>query len=326
MYTTYEQNSSYNINTLNNNINISLNQISNIIGSYPYTINDLNLSLYDLVKCLSNNFTSILSREEIALYKQLNWGQNGIGDRWCKKMFNYTTIYQNGVTKTYSENDLDTIDNELLNNFLHQRLEPPRESLGDTIQIRLNSNQQFSSGIIGIFVHSKRNHIDNRGIRPDILKYIRSLNCVVCGSNNEIRCDHKNDFYNDDRVLNSKLQLLSDFQPLCNHCNLLKRQVCRDEIKNKKIYSAKNISSYKVYDFQFPWEKYALDENNINLKSDSYWYDPVKFNYNVHKYMKYLLPVLKEIKHYDKIKFLEKLMKLFIMLVDVEKSEQSDEK
>lgn len=91
--------------------------------------------LIDLVKKLSNNYTTIISREILYEYKELNWGNNGIGDRWANKKFNYTLIYHTKKIKTYSENINDTIDEITLNNFI-------------------KTYKSSNKGIIGIFVHS----------------------------------------------------------------------------------------------------------------------------------------------------------------------------
>ena len=40
--------------------------------------------------------------------------------------------------------------------------------------------------------------------------------CIVCGSASDIVIDHKNDLYNDPRVLNSDTQVPDDFQTLCS--------------------------------------------------------------------------------------------------------------
>ena len=173
----------------------------------------------ELIIKATNNFTKILSINEIKEnYKELYWGGNGIGDRWVNKKFNYTVIYSKKKIMLYSENDNDIIPDNILNEFL------------------LNNK---GNGIIGIFVHSKRKNKQNRPINKNIHKLITNLSCVICGTNNTI-CDHKNDLYNDNRVLNIKTQLISDFQPLCNHCNLQKRQVSKIENQTNKIYSAKN--------------------------------------------------------------------------------------
>jgi hypothetical protein len=39
----------------------------------------------EVVKKLSNNFTSIINRDTLRKYPKLDWGDNGIGDRWAKK-------------------------------------------------------------------------------------------------------------------------------------------------------------------------------------------------------------------------------------------------
>ena len=229
----------------------------------------------DLVFKLSNNCTTIISREQLKEHKHLDWGDNGIGDRWANKKYNYTVIYHSKKTKTYSENDEDCINETIVSEFVQKNNE--------------------AKGIIGIFVHSKRTNICNRPIRKDIDKQIKQNSCVSCGSHSEIICDHKNDIYNDEDVLNSTTQKIEDFQPLCNHCNLQKRQIFKNETKNNKIYSAKNFQRYQMYPFEFPWEKKAFDLKDINTKTDTYWYDPVEFNNKLYLYMTYTLPIVKEI-------------------------------
>ena len=68
--------------------------------------------IIELVKNLSNNYINIINRTEIEKYKVLNWGNNGIGDRFARKIFNYTVINKNGTYKTYSDNE------ELINEIL----------------------------------------------------------------------------------------------------------------------------------------------------------------------------------------------------------------
>jgi hypothetical protein len=187
----------------------------------------------------TNNFTKILSIDEIK-DNGLYWGGNGVGDRWANKEFNYSVIYSNKNPKSYSENGDEIIPKEVIEEFLQ-------------------TNNNKGVGIIGIFVHSKRTDKQQieRPINKNIQKDITKLYCVVCGTHDTV-CDHKNDLYNDIRVLSLKTQLISDFQPLCNHCNLQKRQICKKEKQTEKLYSAKNIPRYKVYPFEFPWEKKHL--------------------------------------------------------------------
>lgn len=236
-------------------------------------------SIEELVIRLTNNFTKILSTNKIKNYDKLYWGGNGVGDRWINKKFNYSVIYSKKQPSLYSENDDDKIPTDILNEFLQKNR---------------------GVGIIGIFVHSRRRNIQRRSINENIRKEIINSPCVVCGTHNTT-CDHKNDLYNDQRVLNLNTQLISDFQPLCNHCNSQKRQVCKIEKQTEKIFSAKNIPRYKVYPFEFPWEKKVFDKNDINCKSGTYWFDPVEFDRNIYYYSVYIIPIINDIKRSKKL-------------------------
>ena len=232
-------------------------------------------SIEELVLELSDNYTKIISITEIKNHPKLYWGGNGIGDRWVNKKFNYSVVYNMRNPKTYSEYDTDEIPNELLTSFKQ-------------------SNK--GAGIIGIFVFSKRQNIQKRPIRKDIIKEITANSCVVCGSKSDIICDHKNDMYNDNDVLDSSKQCIDDFQALCNHCNLQKRQIFKDEDKNQKIYSAKNIKRYTNLPFEFPWEKKTFDKTDLFCKKDTYWYDPVEFEMKIYLYTLITIPIIKELK------------------------------
>jgi len=236
-------------------------------------------SVVELVIRATDNFKKILSTNEIKdKYSDLYWGGNGVGDRWAKKKFNYSVIYSNKQLTLYSENDDDKIPDDVYNQFLQ-------------------TNSVGIIGIIGIFVHSRRTNIQQRPISKNIHDKITSLSCVVCGRKNTI-CDHKNDLYNDIRVLSLETQLISDFQPLCNHCNLQKREKCKKEKQDEKLYSAKDMQKYKeVYLFEFPWEKKAFDKNDINCKNSTYWFDPIEFDRKIHYYSLYVNPIINEIKY-----------------------------
>lgn len=219
---------------------------------------------------LSNDFTQIIPRNELVNYPAINYGNNGIGDRLSKNL-NYTVIYSNSKTKLYSSDENDFIPKILLDNFLQK-------------------NNEKTTGIIGFFIHSKK-----------IKEIITNNHCIVCGSKSNIICDHKNDLYNDTRVLSIETQIIDDFQPLCNHCNLQKRQVCKKEKENNKLYSVKNIPMYKVFHFEFPWEKKSFDKSDITCKIDTFWYDPIEFNRKLELYQFYVFPVLQQIKRKVKL-------------------------
>ena len=211
--------------------------------------------IINLVKQLSNNYTQIISREEIRKHPIIDWGDNGIGDRFARKLFNYTVISKN-KTQTYSETD-DEINDKLLNDFR------------DKCNIKTNS-------IIGILIHNEKTKKINRPISNKIREHYKNSSCVVCGSNSDITIDHKNDLYDDEKVLNIQTQTVDDFQTLCNHCNLQKRQVCKREKQIKQFYSAKNIPMLNVFDD-------IISQIENGTKENCFWYDPVKFMLKIKK-------------------------------------------
>lgn len=218
------------------------------------------------VSAKTNNFTTIMAKscltidgsEDDHIKKSLNWGSNGLGDRFGRGMFNYTVIHKKGRTTRYSQDIDDTIDNNILQTFV-------------------DDSKKGRSGIIGLFIHSLKEKSTSRPIRDDIGIEVRKRSCVVCGSKSAVVCDHKNDLYNDDRVLSENTQNIDDFQALCNHCNLQKRQVCKDERKNRVLFSAKSIPQFSRLKFDFPWEKKEFDLTDKNCKVGTYWHDPLAF-------------------------------------------------
>jgi excinuclease UvrABC ATPase subunit len=229
----------------------------------------------NLVTTLSDNYKKIIPRNIIKNYKELDWN-NGLGNRWCNKQFNYTVIYKN-KEKTYSENENDKIPKELLETF--------------------KQNYNDNDGIIGIFVHSKKIiKENNRPINKKIRKHFINIPCVVCGTTSDLIVDHKNYLYNDSKVLNNETQQINDFQSLCNHCNLQKRQISIKEKELKKIYSAKNLPLFQYIPFIFPWEQYHYNENDYTIISNTFWYDPSEFQKKIYYYSSYIYPIINEIK------------------------------
>ena len=120
-------------------------------------------------------------------------------------------------------------------------------------------------------------HGASRPIRSDIHAYHKQFGCVVCGSNSDLVTDHKNDLYNDPRVLDSKTQTLDDFQCLCNHCNLQKRQIARVTRETELRYGATHIPLLNVFGVDFIYGDDTFDKNDVNAMVGTYWYDPIAF-------------------------------------------------
>ena len=172
-----------------------------------------------------------------------------------------------------------------------------REVLEST-PLRLTNNGNTRQGVLyGVkyykweFERSKNNKITkirtigineninntSRPIRKDIRDYYSKSPCVVCGSMSSLRVDHKNDLYNDPRVLSSKTQTLEDFQSLCNSCNLKKREVSNKTKSSGKRYKASNIPMLKHLGIDFIEGDELFDMNDPNAMVGTYWYDPIKF-------------------------------------------------
>ena len=115
----------------------------------------------------------------------------------------------------------------------------------------------------------------SRPIREDIKIFHRATGCVVCGSHSDLAIDHKNDLYNDPRVLDSKTQTIDDFQCLCYHCNSQKRQISKVTKQHGKRIGATSIPSLAFWGVDFVEGDETLDTNDINAMVGTYWYDPV---------------------------------------------------
>jgi hypothetical protein len=116
-----------------------------------------------------------------------------------------------------------------------------------------------------------------RPIRGDIDKHHKAIGCVVCGSHSDLVTDHKNDLYNDLRVLDSNTQTVDDFQCLCNHCNLQKRQISKKTKELGKRVGATTIPSLAIFGIDFTQGDELFVETDINAMVGTYWYDPVEF-------------------------------------------------
>ena len=188
----------------------------------------------------------------------------------------------------YNKINSDYLDDIILLKYfdieLKDKINIPTAVLNkDKYEIIASKNK--GNKIIYIAIFGLDDHETKRPIREDIKKYYKTIPCVVCGSKSNLVCDHKNDLYNDPRVLDTKTQDYNDFQSLCNHCNLVKRQISKDTKRDKKRYSATNIPSLKLFNVPFTkgddkLEGIYINEKyipNVDAMVGTYWYDPIDF-------------------------------------------------
>ena len=189
-----------------------------------------------------NNVSKWVTKDEIkSNFPNLDWGNNG--------------VTRNGLL--YKDDRY---------NWEFKRLNDKKN--GKILAIRINGLNERTI--------SNKNHPISDRIHKEIRGNKESA-CVVCGSKSDLVTDHKNDLYNDPRVLSEKTQTFEDFQCLCNHCNLQKRQVSKKTRETKKRYGATNIPQLKVFGIDFISGDENYDPEDPNAMVGTYWYDPSAF-------------------------------------------------
>jgi len=115
----------------------------------------------------------------------------------------------------------------------------------------------------------------NRNIASWIKKEMKKKLCLHCNKKGCIP-DHKNDLYNDLRVHNTKTQKLTDFQPLCNGCNIIKsRTFVKTEKEGKRQPAPFQLTSCGLPPFIKGDEKF--DPDSIQGMVGTYWYDVAEY-------------------------------------------------
>ena len=123
---------------------------------------------------------------------------------------------------------------------------------------------------IGINKNKEETHPINKEIRKKFNEIHK--NCLNCGTHRNLVIDHKNDLYNEKRVLNIENQKSEDFQRLCDKCNNdLKHSVHEKEIKSGKLHKAKDIGKFLRDKFEYPWEKCLRDYKDKDDKGEKIW-------------------------------------------------------
>ena len=212
------------------------------------------------------NQTRFVSKDEfIGEYSELFF-KNGLD--WCRIESARKTIYKIATMTANGKNI-----RLLWDNYTDIEKAEIEKEFKDNCKILKGVNRVQYIKIFGL----KNKNDYNYSIRKDIKKHYQNQKCVVCGTNTDVQCDHKNGLYNDPRVLNIKTQTIDDFQPLCRHCNCQKRQVEKKTKETSIRYGATNIPSLAIFGFDFIEGNETINLEDINALKGTYWYDPVDF-------------------------------------------------
>jgi 5-methylcytosine-specific restriction endonuclease McrA len=188
--------------------------------------------------------------------------QLGNGGSWCRFdniKYKCFTIKNNGkirFTKDFTDCEKQQIKHQ------YAELVQPKEK-GNTIKyIKFCGYSKLNTG---------------RPISQKIRDHFRNKSCVSCGTTSNIEVDHKNGLYNDIKVLQTLTQTIDDFQPLCRHCNQVKRESIKKMKETGVRPSALDIPILKIFNIDYTTGNEIYDENDPNWGIGTYWYDPIKF-------------------------------------------------
>lgn len=116
----------------------------------------------------------------------------------------------------------------------------------------------------------------NQYIRKDIKDFYKDKPCVMLGvvgtsENTKIEVDHKEGTKNSERISDSKLQTLDDFQPLSKAANDAKRQICK-----KCQETGERFDATVILGFTEPYYKGGKELEKYGCEG-CYQYDPVAY-------------------------------------------------
>lgn len=219
-----------------------------------------------LAKPNDKGFSNVITTNRfVDKYEKLKFGNGG---SWCRKDSKLCADYKIATIKYNGK-----IDYKWTN-----------VSQDDIIYVKNGFKKINITGkshkILAIMMCGKNNNSTlNRKIRRDICDILRVKNCVSCGTSHDIEIDHKNDLYNDKRVLTLATQTLDDFQPLCRHCNLRKREVIKRAKETGIRPSAMDIPHLAPLSIKYVGNNTSdvLDVTSTTVLEGTYWHDPVEF-------------------------------------------------
>ena len=202
--------------------------------------------------------------------KELTTGGNG--GAWCR--------FDGTFGKTYK---VVSVNNSRKIRFSWDVTEVEKSDIetviNNDILIRLTG---IGNKIRFLWIVGKQNKKFSRHIRTDIRKELEKNSCSLCGSLSDIEIDHKNGLYNDPRVADIKTQTIEDFQALCRHCNLVKRQVIKNMKETGIRPKARDHPMFKHLNIDYLYGNESYDPNDPNALVGTLWYDFVFFNKKAH--------------------------------------------
>lgn len=113
---------------------------------------------------------------------------------------------------------------------------------------------------------SYSNTIKNHGIPDVVREHYKDSSCVFCGTSYNIVIDHK------DKTKKDRSKNVNDYQPVCNKCNALKRDICNRCTNSKKRYDAKPMG----YNTSYVEGTEKFSPSTVGCKG-CYKHDPVYF-------------------------------------------------
>ena len=190
----------------------------------------------------------------------------GNGGGWCRLDGDFGRKYNVCIAKKSGEL-----------RFSWQPSDEEKDLFGNEMRTFPGANFTKGNSIYLLKICGNSDRSSARPIRQDIRNALKNGPCVSCGTTSQIEIDHKNGLYNDPRVLSAETQDVSDFQPLCKHCNDQKRQTYNYTKTTGKRYPATMIPMLKPFGVDFVEGSEDFNPLDPNATVGSYWHDPIYF-------------------------------------------------
>ena len=205
-------------------------------------------------------------------YAGLNTGNGG---GWCRLDGDFGRKYKVCIAKKSGEL-----------RFSWQETEEEKELFGNEMRAFPGANFTKGTAIYLLKICGNSDRSSARPIRQDIRAALKDGPCVSCGSTSQIEIDHKNGLYNDPRVLSAETQDISDFQPLCKHCNDQKRQTYNYTKTTGRRYPATMIPMLRPFGIAYVEGTDGFNPEDPNATVGTYWHDPIHFMSEISQMLK----------------------------------------